>query len=291
MRINAETRLVTLLGDPVTHSLSPRMHNAAFEAQGLNYAYVATAVSTSELPTAVAGLKALQFRGGNVTVPHKEAVLPLLDGLSERAEAIGAVNTIVREEDGQLYGDNTDVVGFLEPLEAFGEQLSGAEMLIFGAGGAARAVAYALLKAFRPERLVLVARRPEQAEALARDLAAHDARSGLRIAPFEEAGPAVRSSALVVNATPLGMHPEPEGTPWVRAEDFSEGQITYDLVYNPRETRFLRTAAAQGATPLDGLGMLIGQAAASYRQWTGQEMPVEVVQDVLEGSQEGSLES
>ncbi len=271
---------MALLGEPVAHSLSPHLHNAAFRAQGLNLIYVAAPVAPKDLPAAVEGLRALCFRGANVTIPHKEAVVPLLDALSERARAVGAVNTIVRAGNA-LRGDNTDVPGFLAPLEAHAERLHGTDMLIFGAGGAARAVAYALLTRFRPQRLTLAARRPEQAERLARDLAAHDTRGALAVTSIEEAGPRVRASRLLVNATPLGMHPETEETPWPHREDFSEGQIVYDLVYHPTETRLLREAAARGATPLGGLEMLLGQAAESYRQWTGREMPVETVRRAL----------
>jgi shikimate dehydrogenase len=280
--INAETQVVTLLGHPVEHSLSPRIHNTAFEAQGVNAVYVATPVRPEALPDAVAGLRAMQFSGANVTVPHKEAVRPLLDDVSARAQAVGAVNTIVREDD-TLRGDNTDVAGFLAPLgEEAGDAIAGAPMLVFGAGGAARAVAYGLLDRYEPERLTLVARRPEQAEALAADLDGYDARDALRVSTFDDAAPAVRDSRLLVNATPLGMAPDrTDQTPWPDAADLGPAHVAYDLVYNPEETRFLRDAAAQGATTIGGLDMLVEQAAASYRQWTEREMPRDAVYEAL----------
>ncbi len=288
-RIDAATRVVTLLGHPVAHSRSPRMHNAAFRAQGLNYVYVAADVAPPELPAAVAGLRALGHVGANVTIPHKQAVRSLLDEVSERAAAIGAVNTIVRigaagdAERGaaRLRGDNTDGLGFLAPLAPHAERLRGAEVVVFGAGGAARAAAYALLGTCAPARLTLAARRPPQAEALAADLSSHDTRGALTACALADAGPHVRRSALVVNATPAGMHPHVEGTPWPEAGDFSARQIVYDLVYTPAETRLLRAAAARGATPLGGLEMLIGQAAESYRQWTGRAMPLDAVRRAL----------
>jgi shikimate dehydrogenase len=285
MKIDAKTRLVLLLGYPVEHSRSPLIHNTAFQAQGVNGVYVAASVPPAALPAAVAGLPALGCFGANVTIPHKHAVLPLMDALSPHAEAVGAVNTIVcrKDEAGAplLYGDNTDVPGFLEPLADHAPALGGASMLVFGAGGAARAVVYALLTAFRPERLTLVARRIEAAERLARDLSAYDSRNALRVVSQDEARDAVRSSALLVNATPLGMHPETEGTPWPDRGNFGPSQLVYDLVYNPRRTRLMDDAAERGATVLGGLGMLVSQAAASYVQWTGKPMPVDQVHALL----------
>lgn len=284
MPLDATTQLVTLLGHPVEHSLSPRIHNAAFGAQGVNAAYVATPVRPEDLDDAVAGLRALQFLGANVTTPHKEAVLPLLDSVTDRARAVGAVNTIVRDKD-RLQGDNTDIAGFLRPLDEHeGDALDGASMLVFGAGGAARAVVYGLLTHYHPEHLTIVARRPEQAEGLATDLAAHDPDGALRVSSFEEAALSVRRSRLVVNATPLGMAPDRRGqTPWPTPVDFSPNHVVYDLVYTPDETRLLREAAAEGATPIGGLDMLVEQAAAAYRQWTDRDMPRTPVYDALRG--------
>ena len=292
MCVDAQTRLVSLLGHPVEHSRSPRIHNTAFRAQGVNAVYVATPVHPDDLSGAVEGLRALQFLGANVTVPHKEAVVPLLDDISERAAAVGAVNTIVREprDEGpdRLRGDNTDVAGFLAPLRERGDDaLKGAPMGVFGAGGAARAVVYGLLTHYAPERLTVVARRPEQAERLVRDFADHDSQDAFRVATFDDAASAVRASRLLVNATPLGMTPETEGTPWPAADDFDDGQVAYDLVYNPRETRFLRDAAARGGTTIGGLSMLVEQAAAAYRQWTGREMPRDAVYAALGSSSDG----
>ena len=281
VHIDADTTLVTLLGYPVEHSLSPLIHNTAFQAQGVNAVYVATPVRPSRLAEGVAGLEALQFLGANVTVPHKEEVRDLLDEVSMRAATVGAVNTIVCEDDA-LRGDNTDVDGFLTPLaDTVDESIRGGSMLIFGAGGAARAVVYGLLARYAPEQLTLVARRPEQAEALAADFADYDTQDALRVTTFEDAGDAVQDSRLLVNATPLGMAPDTDETPWPDADDLTPDHVAYDLVYNPEETRFLQDAAAQGATTIGGLDMLVGQAAASYEQWTGREMPTDAVYEAL----------
>ncbi|MFB6247054.1 MAG: shikimate dehydrogenase [Salinibacter sp.] len=282
MPIDAETQVVPLIGHPVGHSRSPRIHNTAFRAQDVNAVYVATPVRPDALAAGVEGLRALQFLGANVTVPHKEAVRPLMDEVTERAAAVGAVNTIVRTGD-TLRGDNTDVAGFLTPLvAAVGDALGGTEMLVFGAGGAARAVVYGLLDRYAPSRLTLVARRPEQAEALAADLGGYDPQDALRATTFDAAASAVRSSRLLVNATPLGMAPETDGTPWPEADDFRAGQVAYDLVYAPEETRFLTEAAERGARTIGGLAMLVEQAAAAYRQWTGRAMPTDAVYEALQ---------
>ncbi|MFB6273106.1 MAG: shikimate dehydrogenase [Salinibacter sp.] len=287
MPIDAKTQVVTLLGHPVEHSLSPRIHNAAFRAQGVNAVYVATPVPPDEVEPAVDGLRALGCLGANVTVPHKEPVQPFLDDVTERAAAVGAVNTIVREERAagpdRLRGDNTDVEGFLTPLDdRVGDPLDGAPMVVFGAGGAARAVVYGLLAQYRPERLTIVARRPKQAELLAKDFAEQDATDALTVSTFEEAALAVQRSRLLVNATPLGMAPNHrQQTPWANAEDFGPNHAVYDLVYTPEETRLLKDAAAQGATTIGGLDMLVEQAATAYQQWTGREMPRDAVYEAL----------
>ena len=279
--LDAETRLVALLGHPVAHSRSPLIHNTAFARQGLNMAYAALDVVPEALEEAVDGLRALGFAGANVTIPYKEAVKPHLDALTERAAAIGAVNTLFWDEEGRLAGDNTDAAGFLAPLDVHAEILNGCEVLIFGAGGAARAAGYALLTEYAPARLTLAARTPSKAERLADDLSPYDENDALAVVPFGEAGADVRSARLLVNATPLGMHPDTDGTPWAQGADFSEGQIAYDLVYAPPKTRFLREASQHGATPVGGLDMLVGQAAASYRRWTGRDLPTDAVRRAL----------
>lgn len=286
--VDATTKLVALIGNPVAHSLSHFLHNSAFRAQTLDFAYVTLKVEQDDIPAAVAGLRALGFAGANVTAPHKRAVIPELDEISAQARAVGAVNTIVMKDSSdrvRLEGDNTDVAGFLAPLLEYADRLRGASATILGSGGAARAVAYAVLTTFRPDRLNLVARTPQKAERLAADLAGFDETSALRVVPLREAvaaRQAVRDSPLVVNATPVGTHPNVGRTPWEYAGDFGDEHVVYDLVYNPQYTRLLREASDQGAATVDGLEMLIGQAAAAYALWTGREMPTDVVRDALQ---------
>ncbi|MEX0747770.1 MAG: shikimate dehydrogenase [Rhodothermales bacterium] len=284
--VDAATRLVALLGDPVEHSLSPDIHNSAFVAKKLNFVYVALKVSALHVEEAVQGLRALNFAGANVTAPHKQAVIPALDRLSSQAAEVGAVNTIVckpRPETGEieLFGDNTDIAGFLGPLQSFADRLRGKPMVVFGAGGAARAVVYALLTTFQPERLTLAARTPERAHALAEEMAVFDTSNALAVRPIGDSREAVRSSVLIVNATTLGTHPRVETSPWPHLSDFSREQFVYDLVYNPGSTRLLRDAASRGATILGGLEMLIAQAALAFEQWTGHEMPSDAVRKAL----------
>ncbi len=273
---DVNTKLIAIIGNPVQHSLSPLIHNSAFQNQGLNFIYVAIDLANENLSKAVEGLSALGFSGINVTIPYKEAVVPYMDHLSDVAHTIGAVNTIVCK-DGALYGDNTDVAGFLSPIQEF--EIKRTPMTILGAGGAARAAAYGLLSAFDPQPLTIVARRVNQAQKIASDL--REISHQVEVKDFESATPAIQKSRLIVNSTPVGMHPNVDETPWRQCHDFSSDQIIYDLVYRPKNTQFLQQAKLQGATIIGGLEMLIQQAAVAYWQWTHQEMPIEIVRNRL----------
>ncbi len=286
MPIDAHTRFVSLLGYPLGHSLSPEIHNTAFQAQNINMVYLCMEVHPDNLKRALDGFKAAKFVGSNVTIPHKQAVYGLVDELSDQAKAVGAVNTVVCRygKDGEvesLYGDNTDIRGFLDPLAPYAPGLRGEEMVIWGAGGAARAVAYAMLTEYQPVSLTIVARNVEKAGLLAEYLSEYDQQDALKVMPFADATRQVRNSRLLVNATPLGMHSQADATPWQVSEEFSAGQVVYDLIYNPQNTRLLKEAATRGAETLGGLEMLIRQAAASYQQWTNQEMPLDVVREAV----------
>ncbi|WP_338835330.1 shikimate dehydrogenase [Neomoorella thermoacetica] len=279
IQVKASTGLVALLGHPVQHSLSPLMQNAAFAAGGQNLVYLAFDVEPGDLVAALAGLKALGFRGANVTVPHKEAVIPYLDAVDPVAARIGAVNTIVNE-DRCLKGYNTDGSGFLRSLEEAGFDPAGKRAVILGAGGAARAVAFALATAGCGS-LVLANRTPERATELAGALAG----AGLPAPVVYRLGDAgmrseVEAADLVLNTTSLGMWPRVEETP-LPPDWFRPGQWVYDLVYNPLETKFLAGARRRGCRVISGLDMLLYQGAAAFTLWTGREAPVAVMARVL----------
>lgn len=278
LNIKATTGLVALLGYPVEHSLSPLMHNAAFAAAGLDLVYLAFAVSPGALPAALAGLRSLGLHGANVTVPHKEKVMDYLDAIDPAAARIGAVNTIVNEG-GRLVGYNTDGSGFLRSLTEVGFDPAGKRAVILGAGGAARAVAFALAGAGCGE-LAIANRTPGRALALTAALEgyAHPVKA-LSLEGMELREWLARAD-LVVNTTCVGMWPRVEAIPlpagWLRA-----GQWVYDLVYNPLETCLLREARRQGCQAVSGLGMLLYQGAEAFTLWTGRPAPVKVMDSAL----------
>lgn len=267
--------IVGLIGNPVAHSRSPRIHNAAFEHLGIDARYQLWHTTAEELPGRVAALRQPGVLGANVTLPHKMAVVPLLDRLDRQAELVGAVNTIVREADGTLTGANTDVEAFGAALrEDAGFDLHGQRVVLLGASGAARAAVAAMLDA-RVDSLVVVNRTPERAEALlgdALEAAAYDPRL-LALAPDDpELAEELSGAALIVNATSLGWHTGE--TPLDKAL-IPPGALVYDMVYRP--TRLLSEAAERGARPFDGLTMLVRQAALAFERWTGKQPPLDVM--------------
>lgn len=258
--------LLGLLGHPVAHSVSPAMHNAALAAANLAGVYAACDVTDVGLSHALDGLAPLGFLGVNITVPHKQVVAARCATLSAEARDIGAVNTVV-VVDGRLHGDNTDASGFLAALPA---GLSPATALVVGAGGAARAVVVALVRSGWD--VVVAARRPAQAVQLEALATGHPGE--VRGYDLATVAAVVATAQLVVNATPVGLQDERLPDPMHR---LGGGQVAYDLVYNPLATPFLQDAATRGATVVDGLGMLVGQAAASFRLWTGVTPDTEVM--------------
>ncbi len=264
--------LVVLLGDPVAHSLSPAMHNAAFQALGLTTEYRAARVDTAALPWAVARLRSAPYLGANVTVPHKEAAAALVDSVSDEAEAIGAVNTLVRE-DSILRGYNTDARGLLAALEStLGLVPYGMRILLLGAGGAARAAAVALL-AHAPAGLTVYNRDPARAERLAASM--RDRYGGrVRAVAAEGARAEAADVDLIVNATSAGL--DGVSTPLDRLQP-RPGAALFDMVYAPTPTPLMRALAAEGTTVADGLEMLVQQAAAAFALWTGRDAPVAVM--------------
>jgi shikimate dehydrogenase len=287
MGISGKTRLVGLIGWPVSHSFSPVMHNAAAAALNLDWTYVPLPVHPHDLETAVRGLPALGFHGVNVTVPHKQAVMPLMDEIEPAAQAIGAVNTIVvgpapagEERDGRrswLAGYNTDWSGLLADLTALNVEIAGRDCLILGAGGSARAVAYAL--AWAGGRVQVLARRVEQARQLVADLAPCFEEASWHYGPLSQLSAAVAGCAapLVVNATPLGMSPNVDRSVWPDDVAFPRNAFVYDLVYNPTETKLMKQAQAAACHTANGLGLLVHQGALSFELWTGHKSDTAVM--------------
>ena len=275
--------LAGVIGDPVAHSRSPAIHNAALASLGIGARYELWPTPATELPARIESLRAPHILGANVTLPHKVAVLALLDRLDADAATIGAVNTIVREADGALTGANTDAPAFLASLREDGAyEPAGQSALILGASGAARAAAVALIGA-GVERLIIVNRTLERAEELLGDaLAATDRDPQLfALTPDDTALPGMLAeTTLIVNATSLGWRTEE--TP-LAAELILPGALVFDMVYRP--TRLLREAAVRGARPLDGAGMFVRQAALAFERWTNRAAPLDVMRAALASSE------
>ena len=274
LRLRRRPKIVTgLLGHPVEHSISPTIHDAAFEALGLPGIYLPFDVGPHELSMVFERAKNLRLRGVNVTIPYKESVLDLLDEVDPVAEAVGAVNT-VRFEDGHASGHNTDVIGFEQSLRIQGVTVAGRRALVLGSGGAARAITHALLRAGAD--VSLWNRTRGNAEALARHFGGQPSVVG-----FEE----VASSRydLVVNATPLGMAGFPAQSP-IPSAVWDHAKVALDLVYNPPDTQFLREARSHGAVGVSGLNMLVLQAARAFELFTGKPAPLDAMARAAKGA-------
>ena len=300
LMISGKTQLIGLIGWPVSHSFSPAMHNAALAQLGLDWVYVPLPVRPDEVKTAVLALPTLNFRGVNVTVPYKQAVMPFLDEIEVGAQAIGAVNTIVVNKDErrgarsegpevksegritqlsnyQLHGHNTDWTGFLADLAEHGVETEGRDCIVLGAGGSARAVVHALGQ--KGARVHLLARRMKQAAEVVNAIGS----SRLTAAPLSDLAKvaANMTAPLIVNSTPLGTMPNVNSSVWPDELPFPPQAILYDLVYNPRETKLMQQAQAAGCQAINGLGMLIHQGAEAFRLWTGQQPDVAVMHDTI----------
>lgn len=279
----AGTRWLGVLGWPVGHTRSPAIHTAALAATGVDAVYLAFAVPPTELPAAVAGLRALGALGANVTLPHKEHVMALLDEVEPAARAIGAVNTIVREGE-RLVGANTDGAGLARSLDEEGVVLRGARAMVVGAGGAARASVVGLADAGAAE-ITVVARRLEQAERLARELG-----DRVPIRAVELAGPLAEAASrtdLLVQATSATLGGSPDAGAFAASLPLAAlpaHAAVVDLVYVPRQTAVLEIAAARQLRCVDGLGMLVHQAALAFERWTGVSAPIEAMRRAAAGA-------
>ncbi|HMK59526.1 MAG TPA: shikimate dehydrogenase [Dissulfurispiraceae bacterium] len=274
MNISGKTKIVGLFGYPVEHSLSPYMHNAAFEALGLEYCYVTYPVHPDLLEDAVKGIRALSLKGVNITVPHKERVISFLDEVDEEARFIGAVNTI-QNRDGQLIGYNTDGRGFMKSLDEAGITVEGKKVLIIGTGGAARAIGFYLCKSAGKVHLYDID--IPKAEVLAGHLYAVRQNAILVDSTTIYNKPFISSMDIIINATPLGLKagdPSPIDVALIGSD-----QVVCDLIY--KDTPMLRAAADKGCKTMHGLGMLLWQGVIAFEIWTGIVPPVGVMKAAL----------
>ncbi len=282
-QITGHTTLMCLLGSPCKHSISPMMHNKAFEALNLDYRYLAFEVTEDTLETAVNGLKAMGARGFNLTMPCKNKMVELCDTLSPAAKLIGAVNTVVNDN-GILTGHNTDGIGYMQSVKDAGYDIIGKKMTLLGAGGAATAILVQAaldgvkeISVFLRKTSRFYARAEATAEALRKE-------TGCKIAlcDFNDAEllrHELADSAIVVNGTSIGMAPDIDACPIPNADFLPDGIIVSDIIYNPKETKLLAMAREKGLPHFNGTYMLLYQGAEAFRLWTGCGMPVELIKE------------
>jgi shikimate dehydrogenase len=274
MGISGKTKVCGVIGDPIEHTLSPIMHNAAFNSLNLDYVFLAFKVKHAEVENAVNGIRALNIRGLNVTMPHKTPVLKFLDRTDLSAQIINSVNTILNR-DNKLFGFNTDGVGALKALRENGVELKGRKVLLLGAGGAARAIAYTMAK--EADELAVLNRSLKPAQELAKLLekTANKKIVSGSLSP-KEIEQNLQDSDVLINATSVGMKPKSEESP-VASKLLRPNLAVMDIVYNPIETKLAKEAKAAGAKVVSGVEMLIYQGAASFEIWTGKSAPVDVM--------------
>lgn len=276
MKIKGSTNIVGLIGHPVEHSFSPPMHNAAFNALGMDYAYVAFDVNPNELSSAIEGAKSLNIKGFNVTIPHKIEVMQYLDELDDVAGLIGAVNTIDFES---MKGYNTDGIGAIRAIEEV-TKVRNKNVIVAGAGGASRAISFYLAK-FGAGSITILNRNVERAQNLAGDVSASDLIADVSAGSISEIYNLLGDADILVDTTPLGMDPHTDDEPIARADGMHDDLVVFDAVYNPNETVLLKEAIEAGAKPVYGIKMLLYQGAESFRIWTGRDAPVDVMENAL----------
>jgi len=282
IEINHNTKIVGVIGHPIKHSLSPMMHNYAFNKESLDFVYLAFDIASINLQDALKGMVVLGIAGFNLTIPHKERIVEYLDELSDSAKIVNAVNTVVNEN-GKLHGYNTDVNGIIKTLENYKDDIAGKTVSVIGAGGAARAVIYALINNFNVKKINIINRTGEKAESLKDYFSSKMLFE--KIKTYELVPPDVTEvlakSKLIVNASSIGMLPEEDDSPTTIPESFNKKQIVFDLVYNPRKTKLLALAESQGATILNGLKMFVEQGAKAFELWTNEKMEIEKITEIL----------
>jgi shikimate dehydrogenase len=282
--ITGKTKLLGVIGHPVEHSLSPVMHNVALAELGLDYVYLPFPITPENLAVAVAGFAAVGVVGFSVTIPHKQAILPLLSEITPIAQAIGAVNTVIRQND-QWIGTNTDVEGFIAPLQTtYHRDWSQTVAVILGNGGAARAVV-AGCSQLECAEIHVVGRNVQKLQEFRQSWGNSPLAAKFQVHEWEKLSQLIPQADLLVNTTPIGMYPHVDESPLSQGEmaDLASNAIAYDLIYIPKPTKFLQQAQKQGAIAIDGLEMLVQQGAAALKIWLHQEqVPVEAMRQALQ---------
>ncbi|WP_138501074.1 shikimate dehydrogenase [Nostoc sp. PA-18-2419] len=281
--ITGKTKLLGVIGYPVEHSLSPVMHNAAIAHLGLDYVYLPFPIAPENLEIAIAGFAAIDVVGFNVTIPHKQAIVPLLSEITPIAQAIGAVNTVSRQNN-QWVGTNTDIEGFIAPLQTtYNQDWSQKVAVILGNGGAARAVV-AGCHQLGFAKIYVLGRNEQKLQAFCDSWNNSSIDENLQVGTWHELAKLIPQTDLLVNTTPIGMYPKVDESPLSAAEiaQLPQGAIAYDLIYIPKPTQFLQLAEKQGAIAINGLEMLVQQGAAALKIWLQQEIPVEVMRQALQ---------
>ena len=281
--ITGKTQLLGVIGNPVEHSLSPAMHNAAIANLGLDYVYLPFPIAAENLKTALDGFAAIGVVGFSITIPHKQAILPLLSEITPIAQAVGAVNTVVRK-DNQWLGTNTDVDGFISPLQNYDHNWSRQVAVVLGNGGAARAVVAGLTQ-LGISQIHLLGRNLEKLEAFEQSWENSPLEVNLQVHEWKSLPNLLSQANLLVNTTPVGMYPRIGESP-VTVEDMANlqpGAIAYDLIYTPNPTQFLQQAQQVGAIPIDGLEMLVQQGAIALKMWLQRDtVPVDIMRQTLQ---------
>ncbi|HIH61181.1 MAG TPA: shikimate dehydrogenase [Methanobacteriales archaeon] len=275
--ITGKTNVVGVIGDPVEHSLSPIMHNAAFNHLNLDYVYVAFHVKKGMAKEAIEAMKTFNIKGLNVTIPHKVDILDYVDKVDETTELIGAVNTL-KLEDGKVWGFNTDGLGCVRALEEV-TTLDDKNIIILGAGGASRAIAFQLVS-YNIGGLHILNRTPENAKKLAEDIK-NKLGTSVFAGGLEHLKEKIKDSDILINTTPVGMYPNTDAKPLATAEILHKNLIVKDLVYNPPQTRLLKEAEKAGARTISGIKMLVYQGAESFKIWTGKEAPTDIMEEAI----------
>ena len=276
MKIKGSTNIVGLIGHPVEHSFSPPMHNAAFDALNMDYAYVAFDVNPNDLKSAIEGAESLNIKGFNVTIPHKVDVMQYLDELDEVARLIGAVNTI---DFKNLKGYNTDGIGAVKAIEEV-TSIKNKNVVVAGAGGASRAISFYIAK-YGAESLTILNRNEVKAESLASDVSDSGLIGEVAYDSINAIGNYMEGADVLIDTTPLGMHPNISDEPIVKADMMDEDLVVFDAVYNPNETVLIKEAIKANAKPVYGIKMLLYQGAESFKIWTGKTAPVDVMEKAL----------